>query len=523
MQISKQFDFIIGGAGAAGCVIARRILDETNATVLLLEAGDGDPSSDVVTDPNKWFMTFGTDIDYRYSYAPQPFLNNRVIQAPRGKILGGSSSINGLIWARGNRSDYEGWAAQGNDGWDYESVVPLFKRIEDWEGGESDYHGSGGPVHIEKVKAPNYLATALIDAAVSFGLPLMDDMSGPDPFGAGVLVRNVKEGKRSSAYTGYLQPVKHHPNLTLLTGATVVRLILEGTTCKGVQYIREGKTYEAYADSEVILCAGTFDSPRILMLSGIGEADELVGVGISPALLLKGVGKNLQDHANCAIMPVLKPEFVTAGLDLQISMVFAKSRHAGAASNLMFFDPPFPLITPEVAGRYGVPGNTFSIISALMLPETRGYVKMLSSSPLGPLEIQPNMLMQGSDLMTMIEGIRMALAFTDQPAMKDMIRQVVGLSSQSTDEKIVEYIKLGMATYFHPTGTCKMGSDENSVVDEKLRVHGIERLRVADASIMPQITSGNTHAPTLMIGEKLAADLLSEPYLTKSKAFATSF
>ena len=184
MQTSKQFDFIIVGAGTAGCVIARRILDETNATVLLLEAGDGDPSSDVVTDPNKWFMTFGTDIDYRYSYAPQPFLNNRVIQAPRGKILGGSSSINGLIWARGNRSDYDGWATQGNDGWDYESVVPLFKRIEDWEGGESDYHGGGGPVHIEKVKAPNYLATALIDAAVSFGLPLMDDMSGPDPFGA---------------------------------------------------------------------------------------------------------------------------------------------------------------------------------------------------------------------------------------------------------------------------------------------------------------------------------------------------
>jgi choline dehydrogenase len=510
MPTSKHVDYIIVGAGTAGCVIARRILDQTNATVLLLEAGDGDPSSDVVIDPNKWFMTFGTDIDYRYSYAPQPFLNNRVIQAPRGKILGGSSSINGLIWARGSRSDYDGWAAQGNLGWDYESVLPLFKRIEDWEEGESDYHGAGGPVHIEKVKAPNYLATALIDAAVSFGLPLMEDMSGPDPFGAGVLVRNVKDGKRSSAYTGYLQPVGHHPNLTLLTGAVVIQLILGDTTCKGVQYIQGGQTYEAYADSEVILCAGTFDSPRILMLSGIGEADELAAAGIRSVHLLKGVGKNLQDHANCAIMPVLKPEFDTAGLDLQISMVFAKSRHAGAASNLMFFDPPFPLITAEVAGKYWVPRNAFSIISALMLPETRGYVKMLSSSPAGPLEIQPNMLTQGSDLTTMVEGIRMALAFTDQPAMKDMIQQVVGLSSQSTDVEIVEYLRLGMATYFHPTGTCKMGSDENSVVDERLSVHGIERLRVADASIMPQITSGNTHAPTLMIGEFLAAKLVGD-------------
>lgn len=435
----------------------RRILDQTSATVLLLEAGDGDPSSDVVTDPNKWFMTFGTDIDYRYSYAPQTFLNNRVIPAPKGKILGGSSSINGLIWARGSRSDYDGWAAQGNDGWDYESVVPLFKRIEDWEGGESDYHGGGGPVHVEKVKAPNYLG-----------------------------------------------------------------LILEGTTCKGIQYIQAGKAYDAYADSEVILCAGTFDSPRILMLSGIGEADELAGVGIRSVHLLKGVGKNLQDHANCAIMPVLKPEFDTAGLDLQISMVFARSRHAGAASNLMFFDPPFPLITPEVAGKYGVPRNTFSIISALMLPETRGYVKMLSSSPLGPLEIQPNMLTQGSDLTAMVEGLRMALAFTDQPAMKDMIQQVVGLSSQSTDGEIVEYLKLGMATYFHSMGTCKMGSDENSVVDEKLKVHGIERLRVADASIMPQITSGNTHAPTLMIGEFMAAELVGESHLADSKSYALS-
>jgi choline dehydrogenase len=523
MQISKQFDFIIVGAGTAGCVIARRMLDETNATVLLLEAGDGDPSSDVVTDPNKWFLSFGTNIDYRYSYSPQPFLNNRVIQVPRGKILGGSSSINGLIWARGSRSDYDGWAAQGNCGWDYESVLPLFKRIEDWEGGESDYHGASGPVHIERVKAPNYIATALIDAAASFGLPHMQDMSGPDPFGAGVLVRNVRDGKRSSAYTGYLQPVQHHPNLTLLTGAAVVKLILEGTTCKGVQYIQGGQAYDAYTKSEVILCAGSFDSPRILMLSGIGDPEELAAVGITPAYLLKGVGKNLQEHANCAILPVLKPEFNMKSPDLQISIVFAKSGQAKGASDLMFIAPPFPLTTPEVAGKYAIPQNSFSIISCLMLPESRGYIKMLSSSPFGPLEIQPNMLTRGSDLKSMVAAIRMSLAFSDQPAIKDMTQHVVGLSSQSTDGEIVEYLKLGTASYWHPTGTCKMGSDENSVVDEKLRVHGIERLRVADASIMPQITSGNTHAPTLMIAEKLAADLLSEPYLTKSKAFATSF
>jgi choline dehydrogenase len=258
----------------------------------------------------------------------------------------------------------------------------------------------------------------------------------------------------------------------------------------------------------------------MLMLSGIGEADELAGVGISPAHLLKGVGKNLQEHANCAILPVLKPTFDTAGLDLQISIAFAKSSYAGAASDLMFIDPPFPLITPEMAGKYGVARNTFSIISCLMLPSSRGYVKMLSSSPFGPLDIQLNMLTQGNDLAVMVEGIRMALAFTDEPAIKDMTERVVGLSSQSTDEEIVEYLKLGTASYWHPTGTCKMGVDENSVVDGKLKVHGIERLRVADASIMPQITSGNTHAPTLMIGEFMAAELVGESFLAESESHA---
>ena len=512
MGTTNSFDYIIVGAGTAGCVIARRILDQTNATVLLLEAGTADPASEIVTDPNKWFMSFGTDMDYKYSYAPQPFLNDRVIPVPRGKLLGGSSSINGLIWARGSKSDYDAWAAQGNATWDYASVLPLFKRIEDWEGPASEYHGKGGPIHVESVKSPNYIAAAMIKAAASFGLPVDEDMNGPKPYGVGPLIRNVLNGQRSSAYTGYLLPVLHHPNLTVITGAAVSKLILQDTKCKGVEFIRNTQTEKAYATGEVILSAGSFDSPRILLLSGIGDPKELEAVGITPVHALPGVGKNLQEHANCAILAELKPGFSAAGLDLQISTAFTRSSYAADASDLMFIAPPFPLTTPAVAEKYPIPQNSFSIIACLMLPQSRGYIKMLSASPFGPMEIQPNMLTQGNDLKAMIYAIRTALNFSEEPAFKEMIQHVVALSSRSSDEAIIDYLKLATASYWHPTGTCRMGMDGNSVVDAQLRVHGIEGLRVADASIMPQITSGNTHAPTLMIGEHLAADLITGPY-----------
>jgi choline dehydrogenase len=508
MKNAKHFDYIIVGAGTSGCVIARRILDNSNATVLLLEAGNGDPMSDVTTDPDKWYMSFGTDIDYQYNYAPQPFLNNRIIPVPRGKLLGGSSSINGLIWARGNYADYDGWANQGNKGWDYQSVLPLFKRVEDWEGGETDYHGQGGPIHVEKVKYPNFIATALINACESFGLPVIDDTSGRDPYGAGVLVRNVKDGKRSSAYTGYLLPVLNHPNLTIMTGAGVTKLILEGSKCKGIEFMKDGQQNSVYATSEVILTAGSFDSPRLLMLSGIGDPDELADVGVKPAHALRGVGKNMQDHPNLAILAELNEGLDMSGLDLQISTVFAKSRHAAVASDLMFIAPPFPLTTPAVAEKYPFSQSCFSIIACLMLSASRGYVKMLSGSPFGPLEIQPNMLTETEDMEAMIDAVRMALTISEEPAFKEITQRTIGISSRSGDKEIVDYIKLATASYWHPIGTCRMGSNETDVVDAKLKVHGITGLRVADGSIMPKITSGNTHAPILMIGEYLAQDLL---------------
>jgi choline dehydrogenase len=507
MHTINPFNYIIVGAGSAGCVIARRILDQTNAKVLLLEAGDGDPSADILTDPNLWFMSFGTSVDYQYSYAPQPFLHDRVIAAPRGKVLGGSSSINGLIYARGSKADYDSWAAEGNAGWDYASVLPLFKRIEDWDGPASDFHGKGGPIHVERVKNPNYIATALLEAASFYGLPVEDDISGPNPYGAGVLIRNVFHGVRSSAYTGYLMPVLNHPNLTLITGAGVTKLLIEGNKCKGVSYVKDGIESTALASTEVILSAGTFDSPRILMLSGIGDPEELSAIGIQPVHALKGVGKNMQDHPNLAVLAELNDGY-SLGLDLQISTVFAKSSYARVASDLMFISPPFPLTTSAVAQKYAIPPQCFSIMPCLMLNKSRGYVKMVSNSPFGPLEIQPNMLTEGHDLQAMVEGVRMALEFAEQPAFKKIIKQIIGISSLSTDQDIIEYIKLATASYWHVIGTCRMGKDEMSVVDEKLRVHGMEGLRIADASIMPSITSGNTHAPTLMIGEFLAKELV---------------
>jgi len=292
----RRYDYVIVGAGSAGCVVARRLLDATDATVLLLEAGGSDEGVDSISNPPQWVDNIGSPYDWAYRYESSPHVDHRSIPLPLGKVLGGSGSINAMIWARGHRADYDAWAKAGNVGWDFDSVLPLFKKSEDWEGGESAIHGAGGPIRVQRIWDLDPVPAALIDACQSCGMPYLEDMNVPEPEGVGRMALNVRAGTRCSPSSAYLQPVMGKPNLTVLTEAQVVTLALTGTRCAGIEFLLDGELHSVAAAREVILCAGAIHTPRLLLLSGLGPHDELERLGIHTVVDLPGVGRNLQDH-----------------------------------------------------------------------------------------------------------------------------------------------------------------------------------------------------------------------------------
>ena len=500
-KLSAQYDYIIVGAGSAGCVIARRLVENTNAKILLIESGGSDAGIESIANPGQWVHNIGAPHDYLYSYAPTEFINNRVIPVPRGKVLGGSGSINAITWTRGNQADYNGWAAAGNDGWDYESVLPLFKKIEDWEGGETDFHGAGGPIAIANAKNLHFVPSALIEAGRTFGMPVLADTNGPAPEGVGPMVLNVRDGVRSGP-TEYLKPVMSSERLTVLTHAKVHKLNLYGSHCTGVDLEFEGKMHTVDAHKEVVLSAGSIDTPRLLLLSGIGDSKDLETLGIRTRIHLPGVGKNLQDHPLVAGLcfeanqPIGIPNNNLAG-----STALWKSRKDLQVPDLMFLPLQVPYLTGEIAQQYEVPENVFCLVPGLVAPKSRGYLKMLTSRHDGPLEIQPNFISDPSDLEALVAGVEIGLDLISQPAFKNIIQKRIIPGKLTSKSAIEGFIRDALTSYFHPIGTCAMGSGPEAVVDNRLKVHGVIGLRIADASVMPTITSANTNAATMMIGE----------------------
>jgi len=497
-----NYDYIIVGAGSAGCVIARRLIDQTNAKVLLLEAGGSHAGISRISNPLESSLNRGTDQDYAYHYEPTPFVNNRALDLPRGKVLGGSGSINVMVWSRGNKYDYDGWAALGNKGWDYESVLPLFKKIEDWEGGETDFHGAGGPIRVERAK-DHLLGVTAVAAAESFGIPYIKDINGPSPEGIGRGVMNVKDGLRHGP-TAYLDPVMDHENLTILLLARVLKLNFEGTRCTGLDFVQNENTYTVKASGEVILCAGAVDTPRILMLSGIGKSEDLRALGIDTLVNLPGVGENLQDH------PILQGLCFEANEPLQpyngnalSSTIHWKSHYELPFSDLMIFAAQVPIVLPNLARLYPpIPPNSFSLVPALVRSQSRGYLKMRTSRHDGPLEIQGNILADPADVNALVEAVRLCYDLVSKPAFKQLIRNWIIPQHQLDDRKsIVNIIREGVKSYSHIVGTCAMGNGKEAVVSDQLLVYGVDGLRIADASVMPKITSCNTQAPTMMIAE----------------------
>lgn len=516
-ELARSYDYVIVGAGSAGCVVARRLIDGTDATVLLLEAGGSDEGVKSISNPPQWVENIGSQYDWNYSYEPSPYVDHRSIHLALGKVLGGGGSINALAWARGNRADFDSWAAAGNAGWDFNSVLPLFKKSEDWEDGPSAFRGAGGPVRIERAKNLHPVAAALIDAGKSYGMPYLDDTNVPEPLGVGPDNLNVRDGVRCSTWSAYMRPVLGNPNLTVLTSAEVVRLTLSATRCTGLEFQLDGKLRKVAAAREVILCAGAIHTPRILLLSGIGPPDELKQLGIDTVIGLSGVGRNLQNHilltGLCfeAKSPLPPPNNNLAG-----TTFFWKSRPELEVPDLKFVSVAIPLVSAEIAAQYPIPPNAFSINPGLMILQSRGYVRMKTAEYNGPLEVQANFLKEQADVDALVAGIELGLDIASQPAFQNLIKRWVAPAKRMSREETVAFLRRACSTYFHPVGTCAMGSGKDAVVDAELRVRGVERLRIADASIMPTITSANTNAPTVMIGEFASQQLLADGYAAES-------
>ncbi len=526
----STFDYIIIGGGSAGCVLAARLTENLNVNVVLLEAGASDKSMLIHCPAGLAVLAKNGEANWQFQTTVQPGLNGRRGYQPRGKVLGGSSSINAMIYIRGQRQDYDAWAEQGNPGWSYVDVLPYFRKAEDNRRGADDFHGVEGPLHVMDLISPNDLGPVFVEAGRQAGYPVNPDFNGARQEGVGMYQVTHRNGERFSAAKAYLTPSRRRPNLWVFTGAHTTRILLEHKRAVGVEFVHEGETKQVHARREVLLCAGALQSPQILMLSGIGPHRHLVEKGIATVHDLPGVGQNLHDHIDVVQVvnaPQLKDTFgvSVSGLSravkgffewrkLRTGMLttnfaeaggFVKSRPGEATPDLQFH---FAIAKLVNHGRKTVLGHGYSCHVCLLRPLSRGSLTLASKDPFEAPLIDPNFLGDRDDMQRLMRGFRLMRNLLQQPALAALGGKETADSAQATsDLQIEQFIRDRADTVYHPVGTCRMGKGSMDVVDHELRVHGIQGLRVVDASIMPQVVSGNTNAPTIMIAEK-AADMI---------------
>lgn len=524
-DILMEYDYIIVGAGSAGCVMANRLSENPSKRVLLLEAGGPDNNPFIHMPAGLAKLATNTRINWLYKTEPQQELNQREMFWPRGKVLGGSSSINAMIYLRGQRQDYDNWAAMGNSGWDFDGVLPYFMKSEDQQRGASDLHGTGGPLAVQDLKYSNPLSQNFLQASTQLGYTLNNDFNGDQQVGFGLYQVTQRNGQRCSAATAYLKPAIKRPNLHLLTGAFTEKLLLENNRVTGVVATHKNNTHRYYA-GKTILSGGAINSPQLLMLSGIGPADHLQTIGIRVQHDLKGVGQNLQDHLDiCTLISSSSHDTYDKVNQLLAGIRYLLGKNGPASSNIaegggfvvsdlatnnrpdiQFHFVPAML---DDHGRNTLPGRGMTIHACPLRPQSRGEILLKSKDPARAPSIQPNYLQSNYDLEMMLESARLGKELFNQEAFaahRDGF--IFPEETVRTRDESLDFIRRKAETIYHPVGTCKMGNDPMAVVDSDLKVHGIENLRVVDASIMPELVSGNTNAPTMMIAEKCAESML---------------
>ncbi len=528
-----DYDYVIVGAGSAGSVLANRLSADGITKVCLLEAGKPDNSVMINVPIGIVGLLKTKTYNWYFNTEPQANLNGRKLFWPRGKTLGGSSSMNAMIYMRGVPADYDEWESLGAPGWGWNALFPIFKQLENNERGGDEFHGTGGELNVADLRNPNPLADLFVQAAAEAGLATNNDFNGPEQEGAGPYQVTQKEGRRFSAARAFLDAAKTRPNLTILTGAHVTKILLEGKRATGVEVKTAEGLQRMMASREVILSGGAINSPQLLLLSGIGPRAELAKAGVEQIHELPGVGQNLQDHLDATVIIKDKTKRavgVGPGSAITIFKAFLEYRKSGSgmlASNAAE-SGGFARLSPESTrpeiqfhflptmlrdhGRKLTPGYGMTLHCCQLRPKSRGYIGLKSSDPFADPLIQPNYLSHDDDIAELLAGLKLGRRIMNTPLMKEAAggTEVDPGPTTTSDAQLVEYIRNNAETIYHPVGTCKMGNDDQAVVDDRLRVLGIANLRVADASIMPRVIGGNTNAPSMVIGEKAARMILAD-------------
>jgi choline dehydrogenase len=529
---TPTYDYIIVGAGSAGCVLANRLTESGKHSVLLLEAGPRDRNIWIHVPLGYGKLFKATSVNWMYQTEPEPHLNGRSVFQPRGKVLGGSSSINGLLYVRGQHEDYDRWRQRGNAGWGYDDVLPFFRKAEDQQRGPDHYHGAGGPLPVSDTRHPDPLSQAFVDAAVQAGLPRNPDFNGAAQEGAGWFQTTTRYGRRASTARSYLRPARRRHNLRVETAALARRIVFEDRKAVAVEYSQGGVSKTARAAKEILISGGAYNSPQLLQLSGIGPADLLKSHGIDVVLDAPGVGRDLQDHlqvrivTRCTRAITLNDIVGSRWRSIMMGLQYAAFRKgpltiaAGTSGAFLKTDPR--LATPDVqihflpfsTDKMGEALHSYSGFSASVCqlrPESRGSLRIRSADPAAAPEIRINYLATETDRTANVEGLKILRRILAAPALKPFsVEEVEPGPKVLSDEELLAFCRQRGSTVYHPTSTCRMGNDPLAVVDQSLRLRGIEGLRVIDASIMPDLVSGNTNAAVIMIAEKAADMILQE-------------
>jgi choline dehydrogenase len=527
-----EFDYVIVGAGSAGCVLANRLSADGKNSVLLLEAGPKDSNIWIHVPLGYGRLFKEKTVNWMYQTEPEPGLGGRTVFQPRGKVLGGSSSINGLLYVRGQHEDYDRWRQHGNSGWGYDDVLPYFKKAEDQQRGPDDFHGAGGPLPVSDWRQPDPLSEAFVQAAAQTGIPINPDFNGASQEGAGLFQTTTRRGRRASTAVAYLRPAKDRANLRVETSALAQRIVFDGRRADAVEYRQGGTLRTARARKEILVSGGAYNSPQLLQLSGVGPAELLRSHGIDVVLDAPGVGHDLQDHLQVRmVMRCSQSITLNDIVNSPIRRMLAGARYAAfrrgpltiaAGTSGAFFKTSPRLATPDIQihflpfstdkmGEKLHPFSGFSASVCQLRPESRGSLRIKSADPAVPPEIRINYLATEVDRTANVEGLKILRKILQAPALKPYVTEEVdpGLKV-SSDEELLNYCRQRGSTIYHPTSTCRMGSDPLAVVDQRLRLRGIDSLRVIDGSIMPDLVSGNTNAAIIMIAEKASDMILAE-------------